>query len=268
MMAFRRNRGLRIDHILLSAPLAAECTACVDRQSPAQAGTPLRPCAGNGNGTGMSVPAPTRSRLYPVLANCRRIAAGNRRQPADPVACRREPRVRRTPALQGFPFILDGAIRVAKVSASGRELPLYRVTPAKPASSPRAACSATPTTTPAASTESDNAGIAAARPVRRSAGRARISRFRLRAVRRAHGRTDAAGRRSRLPQAGPAPRRAAAGQGPRRAHHPPAAWPTNWAACAKWSAACSRASPNRVWCGSGASRWKCSTRRACAGSPL
>jgi CRP/FNR family transcriptional regulator len=30
---------------------------------------------------------------------------------------------------QGFPFILSGAIRVAKVSASGRELPLYRVTP-------------------------------------------------------------------------------------------------------------------------------------------
>jgi exodeoxyribonuclease-3 len=27
-MAFRRNRGLRIDHILLSAPLAARCTAC------------------------------------------------------------------------------------------------------------------------------------------------------------------------------------------------------------------------------------------------
>ncbi len=30
---------------------------------------------------------------------------------------------------QGFPFILTGAIRVAKVSATGRELPLYRVTP-------------------------------------------------------------------------------------------------------------------------------------------
>ncbi|MFX7605176.1 endonuclease/exonuclease/phosphatase family protein, partial [Acinetobacter baumannii] len=27
--AFRRNFGLRIDHILLSAPLAARCTACV-----------------------------------------------------------------------------------------------------------------------------------------------------------------------------------------------------------------------------------------------
>lgn len=28
-MAFRRNRGLRIDHILLSPPLAARCTACI-----------------------------------------------------------------------------------------------------------------------------------------------------------------------------------------------------------------------------------------------
>ena len=30
---------------------------------------------------------------------------------------------------QGFPFVLAGAIRVSKVSASGRELPLYRVMP-------------------------------------------------------------------------------------------------------------------------------------------
>ena len=28
---------------------------------------------------------------------------------------------------RGFPFVLDGAIRVVKISASGRELPLYRV---------------------------------------------------------------------------------------------------------------------------------------------
>jgi exodeoxyribonuclease-3 len=28
MMGFRRNQGMRIDHILLSAPLAAACTAC------------------------------------------------------------------------------------------------------------------------------------------------------------------------------------------------------------------------------------------------
>ena len=32
MMGFRRNLGLRIDHILLTAPLAASCRAChIDR---------------------------------------------------------------------------------------------------------------------------------------------------------------------------------------------------------------------------------------------
>jgi exodeoxyribonuclease-3 len=34
MMAFRRNMGLRIDHILLSAPLAATCTACTIDRAP------------------------------------------------------------------------------------------------------------------------------------------------------------------------------------------------------------------------------------------
>lgn len=34
MMGFRRNQGLRIDHILLSAPLAASCTACVIDKAP------------------------------------------------------------------------------------------------------------------------------------------------------------------------------------------------------------------------------------------
>jgi exodeoxyribonuclease-3 len=33
-MAFRRNMGLRIDHILLSPPLAARCTACVIDKEP------------------------------------------------------------------------------------------------------------------------------------------------------------------------------------------------------------------------------------------
>jgi len=33
MMGFRRNHGLRIDHILLSAPLAAACTSStIDRE--------------------------------------------------------------------------------------------------------------------------------------------------------------------------------------------------------------------------------------------
>jgi len=34
MMGFRRNRGLRIDHILLSAPLAARCEACIIDREP------------------------------------------------------------------------------------------------------------------------------------------------------------------------------------------------------------------------------------------
>jgi exodeoxyribonuclease-3 len=34
MMAFRRNMGLRIDHILLTAPLAAHCTACTIDKAP------------------------------------------------------------------------------------------------------------------------------------------------------------------------------------------------------------------------------------------
>ena len=33
-MAFRRNMGMRIDHILLSAPLAARCSACVIDKAP------------------------------------------------------------------------------------------------------------------------------------------------------------------------------------------------------------------------------------------
>ena len=34
MMAFRRNRGLRIDHILLTRPLAEACTACTIDKAP------------------------------------------------------------------------------------------------------------------------------------------------------------------------------------------------------------------------------------------
>lgn len=34
MMAFRRNQGLRIDHILVSGPLAARCTSCVIDKTP------------------------------------------------------------------------------------------------------------------------------------------------------------------------------------------------------------------------------------------
>ncbi len=34
MLGFRRNAGLRIDHILLSAPLAAQCTSCTIDKAP------------------------------------------------------------------------------------------------------------------------------------------------------------------------------------------------------------------------------------------
>ena len=34
MMGFRRNHGLRIDHILLSPTLAADCTACSIDKAP------------------------------------------------------------------------------------------------------------------------------------------------------------------------------------------------------------------------------------------
>jgi len=34
MLGFPKNHGLRIDHILLSAPLAAACTSCtIDRNA-------------------------------------------------------------------------------------------------------------------------------------------------------------------------------------------------------------------------------------------
>jgi exodeoxyribonuclease-3 len=34
MMGFRRNAGLRIDHILLSAGLASDCTSCAIDKAP------------------------------------------------------------------------------------------------------------------------------------------------------------------------------------------------------------------------------------------
>jgi exodeoxyribonuclease-3 len=34
MMGFRRNQGLRIDHILLSAPLKARCMSCLIDKAP------------------------------------------------------------------------------------------------------------------------------------------------------------------------------------------------------------------------------------------
>ncbi len=66
--------------------------------------------------------------LYPVLGKLpgtlpQRIVAGMQTMtvaPATTVFDERQP-------CRGFPFVLEGAIRVVKLSASGRELPLYRV---------------------------------------------------------------------------------------------------------------------------------------------
>jgi exodeoxyribonuclease-3 len=46
MMAFRRNFGLRIDHLLLSAAAGRKVQRLLRRQDPAQARTPLRPRPG------------------------------------------------------------------------------------------------------------------------------------------------------------------------------------------------------------------------------
>ncbi len=78
----------------------------------------------------MSIPLQQLDGLYPVLAELpqklrEEIAAAAQAVTVPPGATlfdERQP-------CQGFPFVLAGAIRVAKVSASGRELPLYRVTP-------------------------------------------------------------------------------------------------------------------------------------------
>jgi CRP/FNR family transcriptional regulator len=78
----------------------------------------------------MSIPLPQLEGQYPVLAELpqklRQEIAGTAQAVTVPSGItlfdERQP-------CQGFPFVLAGAIRVAKVSASGRELPLYRVTP-------------------------------------------------------------------------------------------------------------------------------------------
>jgi CRP/FNR family transcriptional regulator len=78
----------------------------------------------------MSVALPQLEAQYPVLAELPQklraeVAAAAQAVTVPPGATlfdERQP-------CQGFPFVLAGAIRVAKVSASGRELPLYRVTP-------------------------------------------------------------------------------------------------------------------------------------------
>ena len=78
----------------------------------------------------MNVPLPQLEAQYPVLAELppklREAIAGAAQAMTVPAGAtlfdERQP-------CQGFPFVLAGAIRVAKVAANGRELPLYRVTP-------------------------------------------------------------------------------------------------------------------------------------------
>ncbi|MBM3391573.1 MAG: Crp/Fnr family transcriptional regulator [Betaproteobacteria bacterium] len=78
----------------------------------------------------MSIDPPRLEALYPVLtelpAQLREGVAASAQAITVPAGAtlfdERQP-------CQGFPFVLSGAIRVAKVAANGRELPLYRVTP-------------------------------------------------------------------------------------------------------------------------------------------
>ncbi|MCQ3923730.1 MAG: Crp/Fnr family transcriptional regulator [Rhodocyclaceae bacterium] len=78
----------------------------------------------------MNLPLPQLEAQYPVLAELppklREAVAGAAQVMTVPAGAtlfdERQP-------CQGFPFVLAGAIRVAKVAANGRELPLYRVTP-------------------------------------------------------------------------------------------------------------------------------------------
>jgi CRP/FNR family transcriptional regulator len=86
-------------------------------------------------------------------------------------------------ACQGFPFVLTGSIRVFKCAPSGRELPLYRVGRAKPASFHRPACSARGPYNARGVTESETTLLLLPNAdVPRPAGRAGVPRFRLPAV--------------------------------------------------------------------------------------
>ena len=44
MLAFRRNRGMRIDHILVSNALAGTCTACIIDKNPRKNERPSDHC--------------------------------------------------------------------------------------------------------------------------------------------------------------------------------------------------------------------------------
>lgn len=81
----------------------------------------------------MSLPAPQLERLaqrYPMI---RELSPEGRRQLLDAARWMRVPAGGllfddRQPC-EGFPFVVDGSVRVVKCAPNGRELPLYRVSP-------------------------------------------------------------------------------------------------------------------------------------------
>lgn len=81
----------------------------------------------------MSLPASEFERLaerYPMI---RELSANARRQLLDSVRWMRVPAgsllFDDQQACEGFPFVVDGSVRVVKCAPNGRELPLYRVSP-------------------------------------------------------------------------------------------------------------------------------------------
>lgn len=68
--------------------------------------------------------------LYPVLADLPPVAQAQLTRAAQRIVLPAGRAVfDERQACRGFPFVLKGGIRVVKTAASGRELPLYRVTP-------------------------------------------------------------------------------------------------------------------------------------------
>ena len=132
MLGFQKNLGLRIDHVLLSSPLARRCTAAGIDRAPRKRERPSdhapvwatlrlnRPCRA-------AVDHENLLNLYPALASL----------PAERLEALLQPAALQLPAgthvfaehqpCQGFPLLLAGSIKVVKQSASGRELMLYRV---------------------------------------------------------------------------------------------------------------------------------------------
>ncbi|MCK7492173.1 MAG: hypothetical protein MZW92_11500 [Comamonadaceae bacterium] len=168
------------------------------------------------------------TRRWPALPDEPRCAA-LARQSQPSAAAGRQPGVRRAPALPGLPASSSTA-----ASRSSKLAPQRPRADALPGHSRASSCIIT-LELPARPHRLQRARHRRGRHAdllllpragfRRAAGRASaLPRLRLRPVRRAHRRTDAAGRGSRLPHARSAPGHAAAGATRRvAARHPPAA---------------------------------------------